>query len=175
RQSPPNACGGTRLINDTSGGLLMRRRAPTLPSPAPLRCSGEGTRHQPQPDKPTSSRPSLIPYSAFAFPVPVPHSLLSIPIPFSIPTFASLRGLCAVCESLSSPAKPLLLLLVMPAELLAHRREQSVRVGVFVSGAEAREERGRKRRHGDAQVNRGFERPASFAGIGDVSREAVEL
>ena len=62
-------------------------------------------------------------------------------------------------------------LLDVPAELEAHRREQLVLEVGLAARAEALVERGRQHRRRHGLVDRGLDRPAPFAGVGDAAGE----
>src|SRR5215475_7119697 len=57
--------------------------------------------------------------------------------------------------------------LQVAAEFVTHGREQLVAEGCLAARAEPLVERGRKHGHRDGRVDRGFDRPAAFPGVGD--------
>src|SRR3954470_21425 len=63
----------------------------------------------------------------------------------------------------------------MAAELVAQRRVHLRRVALLLARREAREERGRDHRRGDALVDRLQHGPAALAGVLDVALDALEV
>ena len=63
----------------------------------------------------------------------------------------------------------------MPAELIAHRGEQSVGIGLLVARAQPRHERERQDRRGDVEIDRFEHRPSAFAGIGNPRLDPFHL
>src|ERR1700678_3676984 len=66
-------------------------------------------------------------------------------------------------------------LLVVAAELLAHRRQQLVAVDGLAARSEASEQRGAEHVRRHALVDRGQHRPATLARVRDAAGELVEL
>src|SRR6516225_6377136 len=65
-------------------------------------------------------------------------------------------------------------LLHVPAELVAHGGKELVAERRLAARAEALVERGRKHRRRHGLVDCGFDRPASFARVGDAAGKALE-
>ena len=63
----------------------------------------------------------------------------------------------------------------MAAELIAHRGEELVRVGVGVTALETAQERERDDGGGHVEVHGLEDRPAPLAGVGDPRSDPVEL
>src|SRR5215831_14470896 len=91
---------------------------------------------------------------------------------YSAPRSATLSA--SGSTSSSRATSGLALLLVVSAELLAHRREQLVRELVEPAGREARVQRRSQNRCGDAHVDRCVRRPTALTGIGYASGELLE-
>ena len=91
-------------------------------------------------------------------------------------TVATARVRCPADLIGSRPRNPIASggLLVVAAELLAHRRQQLVREVGGALGDEAVEQCGRDHRRGHAFVDRGGNRPSTFARVADPPAEGVE-